>query len=63
MSDPLEQLIKAQRIDYLVKFMIFSEGDSLDRQLLNIWLGELTEDLITDMKGASGSEKSPHLGG
>lgn len=58
MSDPLEQLIKAQRIDYLVKFMIFSEGDVLDRQLLNIWLGELTEELIAEMKGMPRSEKS-----
>lgn len=58
MSDPLEQLIKAQRIDYIVKFMIFSEGNVLDRQLLNIWLGELTEELIAEMKGMPRPEKS-----
>lgn len=58
MPDPLEQLVKAQRIDYLVKFMIFSESDNLDRQLLNIWLSELTEDLIADMKDAPATKKS-----
>ncbi|EDR7571788.1 hypothetical protein XR65_004752 [Salmonella enterica subsp. enterica serovar Newport] len=58
MPDPLEQLVKAQRIDYLVKFMIFSESDNLDRQLLNIWLSELTEDLIAEMKDAPATKKS-----
>ncbi|WP_336795718.1 hypothetical protein [Erwinia aphidicola] len=58
MADPLEQLVKAQRIDYLVKFMVFSESDNLDRQLLNIWLSELTEDLIADMKDAPAIKKS-----
>ncbi|NNS06006.1 hypothetical protein [Erwinia sp. JH02] len=56
MADPLEQLVKAQRIDFIVKFMICSEVVGQERELLDIWLSELTEDLIVDLKGCSQKE-------
>lgn len=58
MADPLEQLVKAQRIDFIVKFMIFSEVAGQQRELLDIWLSELTEDLIVDLKGCGKKKAS-----
>ncbi|MFS7361446.1 hypothetical protein AB6896_21680 [Rahnella inusitata] len=51
MSVSLGQIVKVERIDFIVKSMIFSQVEGERRALLNEWLGELTEDLLSDMKG------------
>ena len=58
MSDLLVRVVKAQRIDFIVKYMISSQLEGQKRYLLDEWLGELTEDLVTDLV-AEGRSKAP----
>lgn len=58
MSDSLERVVKAQRIDFIVNLMIISKVKGEDRELLDEWLGELTKDLVNDLKGYSQPHKS-----
>jgi len=50
MSASLGQIVKVERIDFIVKLLIFSQAQGERRALLDEWLGELTEDLLSDMK-------------
>ncbi len=49
MSASLSQIVKVERIDFIVKSLNFLQVDPNRRMLLNEWLGELTEDLLSDM--------------
>lgn len=60
MTDPLEQVIKAQRIDFIVNIMIHSKVEGEQRFLLDEWLGELTKELVDDLKGFGRLPQSPH---
>lgn len=53
MSDMLVHVVKAQRIDFITKFMVLSPPDGEVQSLLSVWLGELTEDLLNDLMCAS----------
>lgn len=52
MSEMLGRVVKAQRIEFIVKYMIDSKLQGEQRFLLDEWLGELTEDLLNDLKSA-----------
>lgn len=58
MSDPLEQFVKAQRIDFIVNYMNLAKVDEERRDLLAEWLGELTKDLVADLKSSALTTKS-----
>ncbi|HDO7030481.1 MULTISPECIES: hypothetical protein [Klebsiella pneumoniae complex] len=61
MSDMLGRVVKAQRIDFIVKFMVSEHPESEAQCLLSEWLGELTEDLLNDLKVAG--REPPKIGG
>ena len=50
MSASLSQIVKVERIDFIVKMMTHSLVEDKRRALLDEWLGELTEDLLADLK-------------
>lgn len=50
MSALLSQIVKVERIDFIVKMMTHSLVEDKRRALLDEWLGELTEDLLADLK-------------
>lgn len=58
MSVSLGQMVKVERIDFIVQFMICSKLEGERRALLNEWLGELTEDLLNDLK-SDAHKKAP----
>ncbi|MDI9768615.1 hypothetical protein OH655_22480 (plasmid) [Pantoea dispersa] len=50
MSASLSQIVKVERIDFIVRMMAHSPAEDKRRELLGEWLGELTEDLLSDLK-------------
>jgi len=50
MSASLSQIVKVERIDFIVKMMTHSLVEDKRRALLDEWLGELTADLLADLK-------------
>lgn len=58
MSVSLGQIVKVERIDLIAKLMRYSQFDDERRALLDEWLGELTEDLLSELKSEA-RQKAP----
>ena len=58
MSVSLSQIVKMERIDFIVKLLVFAKVDDERRALIDEWLSDMTEDLLNDMKSEARKKAS-----